>query len=134
MSESIDLIAECAADPDPGRRFFVELLEKKMQYDQGYLEAMHDRCMTNPCFQPLRTRWLELVGTLARRAKEAGVLREDVQPQDLGFLAHGGRGDHARAGAGGARRSLEALRGDRRRRAAPRGRLAAPPPGRRRES
>jgi AcrR family transcriptional regulator len=89
MSESVDLIAECAADPDPGRglrRFFFDFLEKKMQHDQGYLEAMHDRCMTNPRFQPLRTRWLALVGTLARRAKEAGLLREDVQPQDLGFL------------------------------------------------
>ena len=89
MSESNDLIAECAADPDPARglrRFFVDLLEKKMQDDLGYLEAMHDRCMTNPRFKPLRMRWLELVGVLARRAKEAGVLRDDVQPQDLGFL------------------------------------------------
>jgi AcrR family transcriptional regulator len=89
MSESNDLIAECAADPDPARglrRFFVDLLEKKMQDDLGYLEAMHDRCMTNPRFKPLRMRWLELVGVLARRAKEAGVLRNDVQPQDLGFL------------------------------------------------
>jgi AcrR family transcriptional regulator len=89
MSESIDMIAECAADPDPARglrRFLVDFLEKKMQHDHGYLEAMHDRCMTNPRFQPLRTRWLDLVGTLARRAKEAGVLRDDVQPQDLGFL------------------------------------------------
>jgi AcrR family transcriptional regulator len=89
MSESIDLIAECAAEPDPERglrRFFVDILEKKMQHDQGYLEAMHDRCMTNPRFQPLRTRWLELVGVLVRRAKEVGVLRKDIQPQDLGFL------------------------------------------------
>jgi AcrR family transcriptional regulator len=89
MSESIDLIAECAAEADPERglrRFFVDILETKMQHDQGYLEAMHDRCMTNPRFQPLRTRWLELVGVLVRRAKEVGVLRKDIQPQDLGFL------------------------------------------------
>jgi AcrR family transcriptional regulator len=89
MSESIELIAECAAEPDPERglrRYFVDVLEKKMQHDQGYLEAMHDRCMTNPRFQPLRTRWLELIGVLVRRAKEAGVLRKDIQPQDLGFL------------------------------------------------
>jgi AcrR family transcriptional regulator len=89
MSESIDLIAECAAEPDPARglrRFFVDMLEKKMQHDLGYLEAMHDRCMTNPRFRPLRTRWLELVGVLVRRAKKAGVLRKDIQRQDLGFL------------------------------------------------
>jgi AcrR family transcriptional regulator len=51
MSESIEMIADCAADPDPARglrRFLVDFLETKMQHDQGYLEAMHDRCMTNP--------------------------------------------------------------------------------------
>jgi hypothetical protein len=62
------------------------MLESKLQDDQGYLEAMHDRCMTNPRFQPLRARWLELAGLLVKRAKEAGALREDVQAQDLGFL------------------------------------------------
>jgi AcrR family transcriptional regulator len=89
MADSNELIADCASDPDPARgleRFFLEILEKKMQDDLGYLEALHDRCMTNPRFEPQRTRWLEEVGTLARRAKAAGVLRKDVQPQDLGFL------------------------------------------------
>jgi AcrR family transcriptional regulator len=89
MSESNELLAEAAADPDPARgleRFFVDMLENKMQHDQGYMEAMHDRCMTNPRFRPLRTRWLELAGLLVKRAKEAGALRDDVQPQDLGFL------------------------------------------------
>jgi AcrR family transcriptional regulator len=89
MSESNELLAELAGDPDPARaleRFFMDMLEHKIMEDQGYLEAMHDRCMTNPRFQPLRTRWLELAGLLVKRAKAAGALREDVQPQDLGFL------------------------------------------------
>jgi AcrR family transcriptional regulator len=89
MSEANELIAECAADPDPARgleRFFLEMLEHKMQHDQGYMEALHDRCMTNPRFHPLRTRWLDLTGALLRRAKEAGAVRDDVQPLDLGFL------------------------------------------------
>jgi AcrR family transcriptional regulator len=89
MSESNELLAELAADPDPARgveRFFLDFLETKMLHDQGFTEAMHDRCMTSPRFEPLRARWLELVGGLVRRAKEAGVLREDVQPQDLAFL------------------------------------------------
>jgi AcrR family transcriptional regulator len=89
MSESLDLIAKCAVDPDPARglrRFFIEVFEQKLRDDVGYLEAMHDRCMTNPRFQPLRTKWLELIGVLVRRAKKAGALRDDVQPQDLGFL------------------------------------------------
>ena len=89
MSESNELLAELATDPEPERgleRFCIDMLESKMMDDQGYLEAMHDRCMTNPRFEPLRTRWLELAGLLVKRAKEAGVLREDVQAQDLGFL------------------------------------------------
>jgi AcrR family transcriptional regulator len=89
MSESIEFLAELAAEPDPARgleRFFIEMVEKKMRHDQAYVEAMHDRCMTNPRFEPLRARWLELTGTLLRRAKQAGVVRDDIQPQDLGFL------------------------------------------------
>lgn len=89
MSESIELLAELAADADPARgleRFFIEMLETKVRRDQAFMEAMHDRCMTAPRFAPLRARWLELTGALVRRAKEAGALREDMQPQDLGFL------------------------------------------------
>lgn len=89
MSESNELLAELAADPDPARgleRFFGEFLERKMLSDLGFMEAMHDRCMTSPRFAPFRSRWLELAGALVRRAKAAGVLRDDIQPQDLGFL------------------------------------------------
>jgi AcrR family transcriptional regulator len=89
MSESIEFLAELAAEPDPARgleRFFIEMLEKKVQDDRVFMESMHDRCMTSSRFQPLRARWLELTGTLLRRAKEAGVVRDDVQPADLGFL------------------------------------------------
>jgi AcrR family transcriptional regulator len=89
MSETNELIAELAADPDPARgleRFFMELLENKVRHDRAFMEAMHDRCMTNPRFEPLRVEWLDLTGALLRRAKEAGVVREDIQPLDLGFL------------------------------------------------
>jgi hypothetical protein len=89
MSESIEAIAEFAADPDPARgleRLFLEMLEDKMQHDQGYLEALHDRCMTSPRFEPLRAKTLDLMGALLRRAQEVGAVRDDVQPQDLSFL------------------------------------------------
>jgi AcrR family transcriptional regulator len=89
MTESNELLAELAEDPDPGRaleRFFIEVLERKVRYDRAFMESMHDRCMTHPRFRPQRMRWLELTGALLRRAKEAGVVRDDVQPQDLGFL------------------------------------------------
>jgi AcrR family transcriptional regulator len=89
MSESNELLADLAAGPDPSKgieRLFMDMLENKVNGDRGYMEAMHDRCLTNPRFQALRVRWLELLGALVRRAKEAGALRDDIQPQDLGFL------------------------------------------------
>jgi AcrR family transcriptional regulator len=89
MSESLELMAEFVADPDPERgveRFFLEMLERKMQDDQGYVEALHDRCMTNPRFHSIRVKTLDLMAALLRRAQDAGVVREDVQPTDLPML------------------------------------------------
>jgi AcrR family transcriptional regulator len=89
MTESLEMIAEFVADPDPERgleRFFIELLERKMQDDQGYLEAIHDRCMTNPRFQPLRVKSLDLMAALLHRVQAAGIVRDDVRPTDLSFL------------------------------------------------
>jgi AcrR family transcriptional regulator len=89
MAESNEFLAELAADPEPSRaleRFFMEVLESKVRHDRAFMESMHDRCMTNPRFQAERARWLELTGVLLRRAKEAGDVREDIQPQDIGFL------------------------------------------------
>lgn len=89
MSETIELMAECAAEPDPARgleRLFFDLIGSKMKADQGFHEAAGRRCMTNPAFAPLRARSLELLGVILRRAQEAGVARSDLQPQDVNFL------------------------------------------------
>ena len=89
MTSSIELMAECAAEPDPERgleRLFFDLIGSKMKSDQGFLEAAGRRCMTNPAFAPLRARSLELLGVILRRAQEAGVARSDLQPQDVNFL------------------------------------------------
>ena len=70
MSESIEFLAELAAEPDPARgleRFFMEMLENKVHRDRAFMEAMHGRCMTHPRFRPLRTRWLDLTGALLQR-------------------------------------------------------------------
>lgn len=89
MAESIDLMADYAADPDPARgieRFFVEMIGHKLQTDQGFYEAAGQRCMTNPAFEALRKQSLEMIGVLLRRAQEAGAVRDDLEPQDLSFL------------------------------------------------
>ncbi len=89
MRGSIDAMAGFAADPDPARgleRFFTETIAKKLQVDQGFFEAAGNRCMTNPAFEPLRAKSLDLLGVILKRAQEAGVARTDLQPQDLSFL------------------------------------------------
>ena len=89
MRASIDAMADFAADPDPERgleRLFMETIGKKLQADVGFYEAAGERCMTNPAFAELRKRSLEIVGTILRRAQQAGVARTDLQPQDISFL------------------------------------------------
>jgi hypothetical protein len=50
------------------------------------MEAAGQRCMTCEAFSPMRGEALEVTGRLLRRAQEAGVVRADLQPQDLQFL------------------------------------------------
>jgi AcrR family transcriptional regulator len=89
IRDSIELMAECAADPDPARgieRLFTEMIASKMQSDEGFREAAGDRALTEPRFRELRTESLELIGVILKRAQEAGAVREDIQPQDVIFL------------------------------------------------
>lgn len=89
MSASIEAMSEMATDPDPARgieRFFFETIGSKLQSDQGFFEAAGNRCMTNPAFEQLRARSLDVMAVILRRAQEAGVVRDDLQPQDLSFL------------------------------------------------
>jgi AcrR family transcriptional regulator len=89
MRDTIESMAEFAADPDPERgieRFFFETLGKKMKSDIGFFEAAGQRCMTCDAFAGLRAESLELMGTILKRAQDAGVVRKDLQPQDLNFL------------------------------------------------
>jgi len=89
MREVNELLAECAADPDPARgleRFFFELLERKLQNDRAFFEAVHERCMTSTNFEDLRAEAFDLMTVILRRAQEAGAARTDLQPPDLFFL------------------------------------------------
>jgi AcrR family transcriptional regulator len=89
MGETVEFLAELAADDDPEaafERIFIEMIGEKMQTDQGFYEAAGERCMANPDFSHHRARSLELIGVLLKRAQEAGVVRDDLQPQDINFL------------------------------------------------
>jgi AcrR family transcriptional regulator len=85
MLRSIDGALE---DPDAGaalRRWLHDSVAE-LAGDQGFFEAAGDRCVTAPGFAPLRREIFDRLGELLRRAKEAGEVREDLQPQDLSFL------------------------------------------------
>ena len=89
MRDSIDLMTEYAADPDPARgveRLFTEMIVSKMQSDQGFLEAAGERCLTEPRFADLRAESFDVMAVILKRAQEAGAVRKDLQPQDLTFL------------------------------------------------
>lgn len=89
MTDSIESMASYAADPDPARgieRFFTETIANKLQTDQGFFEAAGARCMTNPNFEPLRAKSLDVLGVILKRAQEVGAVRADLQPTDLSFL------------------------------------------------
>jgi AcrR family transcriptional regulator len=89
MRESVEALEEFASDPDPEHaleRFFFETIEKKLKTDIGFFEAAGQRCMTNPAFAELRRQSFALMGTILKRAQEAGAVREVIQPQDMSFL------------------------------------------------
>jgi AcrR family transcriptional regulator len=89
MQDSIELMNEYAADPEPARgieRLFTEMIVSKMQSDQGFLEAAGERCLTDPRFAELRAKSFDVMGVILKRAQEAGAVRDDIQPQDLTFL------------------------------------------------
>jgi AcrR family transcriptional regulator len=89
MQDSIELMNEYAADPEPAcgiERLFTEMIVSKMQSDQGFLEAAGERCLTEPRFAELRAKSFDVMGVILKRAQEAGAVRDDIQPQDLTFL------------------------------------------------
>ena len=89
MGETVDFLAELIAEPDlevAFERLFIGMIGEKMQTDQGFYEAAGERCMSKPDFSKHRARALELTGVLLKRAQEAGVIRDDLQAQDINFL------------------------------------------------
>ncbi|MEA2329972.1 MAG: hypothetical protein QOH58_110 [Thermoleophilaceae bacterium] len=92
MDEVLELLAEAVADPEPGaalERWLYSTVERVAR-DQGFLEAVKERCFVNDAFAERRRRSLELIGQLLRRAQAAGSIREDLAAQDLSFLIGAG--------------------------------------------
>ena len=88
MEEMLGIAEQCLREPDPWRgleRFLYEMGERA-NADQGVSDTAKERCVAAAELMPLRKRLLDLCGELVRRGQRAGLVREDVNGQDLVFL------------------------------------------------
>lgn len=88
MEETLEVAAECLAEPDPWRgieRFLCEMGERA-NADRGLSDSTKEQCVAAAELTPLRKRMLDVSGELVRRGQRAGVVRDDVAGQDLLFL------------------------------------------------
>jgi AcrR family transcriptional regulator len=88
LEEVIALAEDCLEKEDPWRaieRFLSVMVERQLS-DRGASDAAKDHCMLSPALDEPRRRIVELMNALVRRAQDAGVVRGDLNGQDLGFL------------------------------------------------
>jgi len=88
MTAYADAMEAALADPDPGRGFegFILRVAEMQSEDRGFTRALTMGFTAATLFGAERQRAFEGFQELIRRAKAAGVLREDFVPQDLGLL------------------------------------------------
>jgi AcrR family transcriptional regulator len=82
--------AEAAASPDPRRGLerFCEQTCMAQAHDQGFKQAISARMLDNEPLRRRRDEIMEHLRTVVARAKEAGLIREDVAAEDLPVLLH----------------------------------------------
>ena len=87
--DEIAAIAEAAAVHDDPWRGLVELMTEigeRHARDRGLMEALGTQVFGSPKLAEHRLRIIEPIGTLLRRAQEAGAVRADLEPADVMFL------------------------------------------------
>ena len=90
------LIDEALANPDPWAGF-VQCMEAAVALqvrDRGVLEAVGERFFGDPRMRALKEKVNPKVAAVLERAQRAGVVRGDIEPQDIPILIQGA----ARAG------------------------------------
>ncbi len=86
---------------DPGEafeQFLIGVCELQVR-DRGFFEAIHSRLIDEPELMQCKKGMIGMGEQILARAQEAGVVRDDVGPEDLGFLisaAAGREGHHER--------------------------------------
>jgi AcrR family transcriptional regulator len=85
IGEIVTLAEEGLADPDPweGLAGFLERGLEAQACNRGLKELLHNTPEGSALVESARDRLLPLLGELVERARDAGALRADVEPQDL---------------------------------------------------
>jgi AcrR family transcriptional regulator len=81
--------AEAAVADEDAWGALVGILERvatARHLDRSLTEALERHVLTSPRLTARRTRVLDALGALLRRAQLAGVARDDLEPEDLPFL------------------------------------------------
>jgi AcrR family transcriptional regulator len=83
-----DAVEEAAASEQPldALRRVMELGVELQSRDRGLCEAVAHRFIGDPAIGRQRRRLLDAVGMLLSLAQDEGAVRDDVTPEDLGFL------------------------------------------------
>jgi AcrR family transcriptional regulator len=88
IGEMVTLAEESLADPDPwhGLEGFLERGLELQARNAALKELLHNTPQGSALVAGARDRMLPLVGALVERARDAGELRPDVEPQDLPLI------------------------------------------------
>jgi AcrR family transcriptional regulator len=79
--------AEAHEDPFEGLRAAMEHIVARQACDRGLFESISTQVIGSPRLREARHRVVAPFARLLRRAQEAGAVRDDLEPEDVLFLA-----------------------------------------------
>ncbi len=88
IREVVEVFESGLEDPDPWCGLVGPMTEvtKMQSVDRGFFEAVGDHLHNDAAFAPLRERVQSSAARLVSRAQEAGVVRDDLAPEDVLLL------------------------------------------------
>ena len=87
--EEVEQLAEhAAAEPDPHAAFaqFIEASARMQGSNQGFYDVVAQRLGTAALTAEQRLQFMNAVGRPLKRAQEAGVVRDDLVPEDVQIM------------------------------------------------
>lgn len=86
-----EVVRESISAPDIEQAFgeFIDEVLRFSYYDKGQMEAFRERILDEPELLDCKMQAFDLTGTLLDKAKEAGLLREELSTEDFYSLTAG---------------------------------------------